>query len=125
MALPDPAPTCSRFLSQDDRIAIADGLAAKVPVKDIAAEIAKTFQTVHREIARGTKPDGRYQPWWSHNEALLRGKRPKDKRILAGTSRWQAITDRPRRKWSPAQISRHPKRAHPGAPSMRACPETT
>ena len=62
---------------QDDRIAIADGLAAKVPVKEIAAGIAKSFQTVYREIARGSKPDGRYQPWWAHNQALLRRQRPK------------------------------------------------
>jgi transposase, IS30 family len=124
MALPDPTPTSSRFLSQDDRIAIADGLAAKIPVKEIAAEIGKSFQTVYREIARGTKPDGRYQPWWAHNQALLRRKRPKTKRIVAGTPLWHAITDRLRRKWSPGQISRHLKRAHPDDPSMRACPET-
>jgi transposase, IS30 family len=124
MALPDPSPISARFLTQDDRIAIADALAAKVPVKEIAAGIGKSFQTVYREIARGTKPDGRYQPWWAHNQALLRRRRPKDKRILVGSSLWQAITDKLRRRWSPGQISRYLKRAHPDDPSMRACPET-
>ena len=124
MALPDPPPISPRFLTQDDRIAIADGLAAKTPVKEIAAGIGKSFQTVYREIARGTKPDGRYQPWWAHNQALLRRRRPKTKRIVVGTPLWQAITDKLRRKWSPPQISRFLKRAHPNDPSMRACPET-
>src|SRR5918995_1635829 len=124
MALPDPSPTSPRFLTQDDRIAIADGLAAKVPIKEIAASIGKTFQTVYREIARGTKADGRYQPWWAHNQALLRRRRPKSKLILVGTPLWQAITDKLRRKWSPPQISRFLKRAHPNDTSMRACPET-
>jgi IS30 family transposase len=124
MALPDPSPISSRFLTQDDRIAIADGLAAKVPVKEIAAGIGKTFQNVYREIARGTKPDGRYQPWWAHNQALLRRRRPKSKLILVGSRLWQAITDKLRWKWSPPQISRFLKRAHPNDASMRACPET-
>ena len=124
MALPDPPPISSRFLTQDDRIAIADGLAAKLPVKEIAACIGKTFQTVYREIARGTKPDGRYQPWWAHNQALLRRRRPKSKLILVGSPLWQAITDKLRQKWSPPQIARFLKRAHPNDASMRACPET-
>jgi len=50
--IPEPRPISSRFLTQDDRIAIADGLAAGVPVKEIAAGIGKSFQTVYREIAR-------------------------------------------------------------------------
>jgi Helix-turn-helix domain len=51
--IPEPRPISSRFLTQDDRIVIADGLAARVPVKEIAAGIGKSFQTVYREIARG------------------------------------------------------------------------
>jgi len=122
--IPEPHPISSRFLTQDDRIAIADGLAAKVPVKEIAAGIGKSFQTVYREIARGSKPDGRYQPWWAHNQALLRRLRPKAKRIVAGSRLWQAIADKLRVKWSPPQISRFLKRVFPHDSSMRACPET-
>jgi len=124
MAIPEPASISPRFLTQDNRIAIADGLAAKVPVREIAARIGKTFQTVYREIALGTKPDGRYQPWWAHNQALLRRRRPKPKRLQHGTPLWQAITDKLRRRWSPPQISRYLKRTHPDDLTMRACPET-
>ena len=49
MAPPD-RPVSSRFLTQDDRIAIADGLSANIPVKDIAASIGKSYQTVYREM---------------------------------------------------------------------------
>jgi transposase, IS30 family len=38
-------PISSRYLTQNDRIEIADGLAAGEPVKDIAERIGKTFQT--------------------------------------------------------------------------------
>ena len=37
-------PMSSRFLSQDDRIEIADGLGRGEPVKAIAARIGKSFQ---------------------------------------------------------------------------------
>jgi transposase, IS30 family len=120
----EPRPISPRFLTQDDRIAIADGLTAKLPVKDIAAGIGKTFQTVYREIARGSKPDGRYQPWWAHNQALLRRQRPKAKRIVTGCRLWRTIADKLRVKWSPSQISRFLKRAFPHDPTMRACAET-
>src|SRR5215217_4207618 len=49
-------PISPRYLSQDDRIEIADGLARGEPVKVIAARIGKTFQSVYREIARNRKP---------------------------------------------------------------------
>jgi len=42
----DRGPISSRFLDQDDRIATADGLRVRRPIKQIAAEIGKSFQTV-------------------------------------------------------------------------------
>ena len=64
-----------RYFTQDDRIEIAEGLAAGEPVKSIAERIGKSFQSVYREIARNSKPDGRYQPWFAHNQAYLRRRR--------------------------------------------------
>jgi Helix-turn-helix domain len=73
-------PISARHLSQDDRIEIADGLARGEPVKQIAARIGKSYQSVYREIARNRKPDGRYQPWYAHNPAYQRRRRPKPRR---------------------------------------------
>jgi transposase, IS30 family len=56
-------PNSARFLDQDERIAIADGLHAHVPVPLIAESLGRTFQTVYREIERNSKPDGTYQPF--------------------------------------------------------------
>src|SRR3990170_1481081 len=56
--IPDPGPVSSRFLDQDDRIAIADGVVAGLDKKVIAAQIGKSFQTVYREVRRNSKPDG-------------------------------------------------------------------
>jgi IS30 family transposase len=109
-------PISSRYLSQDDRIEIADGLAAGEPVKSIAARIGKSYQTVYREIARNRKPDGRYQPWYAHGQAHLRRRRPRPRRVTgslvmpgrssaaAGVSRLVPVSRRPL--GSPARGSR-------------------
>src|SRR4029077_12001181 len=74
-------PISRRYLSQDDRIEIADGIARGEPVKQIAARIGKSYQSLYREIARNRKPDGRYQPWYAHNEASQRRRRPRPRRL--------------------------------------------
>jgi transposase, IS30 family len=84
MLFAEAGPVSWRFLDQDDRIAIAGGLSAGRPVKGIAVTIGKSFQTVYREISRNSKPDGRYQPWWAHNQALRRRKRPRQAKLRAG-----------------------------------------
>ena len=124
MLIPDPGPISPRFLTEEDRIVIADGLHAKQPIKQIAASIGKSFQTVYREIKRNSKPDGRYQPWWAHNQALLRRKRPKEHKIRANGPLQKTIRDKLAEKWSPQQISRYLLRTFPHDPIMCACPET-
>jgi DNA invertase Pin-like site-specific DNA recombinase len=57
---PDDKPVSSRFLTQDDRIAIAESLAAGVPAALIAAQLGKHRSTLYREIARG-RTETRYR----------------------------------------------------------------
>jgi IS30 family transposase len=106
-------PISSRYLSQDDRIEIADGLAAGEPVKSIAARIGKSFQTVYREIARNRKPDGRYQPWFAHGQAHLRRRRPRPHRLAVDAQLRAAVAGKLGRRWSPRQISRWLRRRWP------------
>lgn len=117
-------PISARYLSQDDRIEIADGLAADEPVKLIAARIGKSYQTVYREIARNRKPDGRYQPWFAHNQAYLRRRRPKPRRLAADDRLRALVADKLSRHWSPRQISRWLRRRCPRRPSWHLSVET-
>jgi transposase, IS30 family len=123
MLVADPGPISPRFLSQDDRIVIADGLQAGVDVQEIAASIGKSSQTVYREIKRNSKPDGGYQPWWAHNQALLRRSRPKQEKLRSQPLR-TVVLNKLTEKWSPQQISRYLTRTHPGRPEMQVCAET-
>lgn len=70
-------PIRTRYFTQDGRIMIADGLARGVPIKEIALNVGKCYQSVYREIARRRKPDGTYQPFYAHGCAFAARKRPK------------------------------------------------
>jgi IS30 family transposase len=98
-------PVSARFLSQDDRIEIADGLARAEPAKVIAARIGKSYQSVYREIARNRKPDGSYQPWYAHNQAYQRRRRPKQRRFAGDARLRELVSVKLGKRWSPGQIS--------------------
>ena len=117
-------PVSPRFLSQDDRIEIADGLARGEPVKVIAARIGKSYQTLYREIARNAKPDGRYQPWHAHGQAYLRRRRPRKRLFETDAGLAAAVTRRLERRWSPGQVSRWLRRRYPRRPEWHVCAET-
>ena len=124
VTVPESGLISSRFMSQDDRIAIADGLRDGTAVKAIAAEIGKTFQSVYLEIRRNSKPDGRYQPWWAHNQAVRRRQRVKQRAIEVGSRLHGVIVAKLKLKWSPEQIARFLTRTFPDDRSMRVCSET-
>jgi len=113
-----------RFLSQDDRIEIADGLARDEPVKVIAARIGKSYQTVYREIARNSKPDGGYQPWYAHGQAHLRRRRPRPRVFEADPELAAVVAGLLEQRWSPGQISRWLRRRYPRRPRWHVCTET-
>lgn len=117
-------PISSRYLSQDDRIEIADGLAAGEPVKSIAVRIGKSYQTVYREITRNRKPDGRYQPWYAHGLAHQSRRRSRHRRVEADAALRAAIAGKLDKHWSPAQISRWLRRRWPKRVAWHLCHET-
>lgn len=117
-------PINSRYLTQDDRIEIADGLAAGEPVKSIAVRVGKSYQTVYREIARNGKPDGRYQPWHAHGQAHVRRRRPRPRRVSIDEQLCAAIAGKLSLHWSPAQISRWLRRRWPDRTDWHLCHET-
>jgi transposase, IS30 family len=117
-------PISDRYLSQDDRIEIADGLMVGEPVKEIAARIGKTYQTVYREIERNKKPDGAYQPYYAHAQAHQRRRRPRTRRVVEHEALRKAIASKLKMHWSPAQISRWLRRRWPRRPRWHLCTET-
>jgi IS30 family transposase len=117
-------PISPRYLSQDDRIEIGDGLARGEPVKSIAARIGKSYQSLYREIARNRKPDGRYQPWFAHNRAYERRRRPRPRRFTADVELRALVAGKLGKHWSPGQISRWLRRRHRRRSDWHVCIET-
>lgn len=63
---PDPlllAPVSARFLSQDERLEIADLRRAGHTVRSIAAAVDRSPSTVSRELRRNARADDRYRPF--------------------------------------------------------------
>jgi IS30 family transposase len=117
-------PISRRYLTQDDRIEIAEGLVAGESVTSISARIGKSFQSVYREINRNSKPDGRYQPWFAHNQAYLRRRRAKRHRFAADDRLRAVVARKLELQWSPALISRWLRRRWPKRRSWHVCTET-
>jgi len=103
---------------------VADGLAAGESVKSIAARIGKSYQTVYREMARNRKADGRYQPWFAHNQPHIRRQRPRPRRLTVDAQLRAVVADKLRRHWSPRQISRWLRRRWPRRASWHLSVET-
>ena len=117
-------PISRRYFNQDDRIAIADGLAGSVPVKEIAEGMGKSLSSVYREIARHRKPDGSYQPFYAHSQAYQARRRPKTRRLAADGLLCATVAQKLGEHWSPQQISRWLGRRWPRRPSWHVCAET-
>ena len=64
-------PRSPRYLSEQERIQIADLLAAKMTVRGIAAGLGRAPSTISREIRRNSDPDGRYRPHHAEHAARL------------------------------------------------------
>ena len=76
-------PRSPRYLSEQERIRIADLLAAGVTVRGIAGELGRAPSTISREIRRNRDPDGRYRPHHAEHAARLRACKPRQRRIAA------------------------------------------
>lgn len=124
MTIPDTIH--SRFLSLDQRLQIADGLAHKDSYRTIASRLGVHVSSVSREIQRNTNPaTDRYDPYYAHKTAAQRRERPKNRKILSTPGLWDEVYDRVvKHFYSPQQASHDLVASFPDNTSMRASTET-
>ena len=115
-----------RFLSEAERIALADLHRAGWGVRSIARELGRDPGTVSRELARNSDPDsGEYHPHGAHWRAQARRVRPKQRKLVANPALHAQVHDMlTRLKWSPEQISAHLSTQQPDDPAMNVSHET-
>lgn len=112
-----------RYLSVQDRVAIADGLLVKESLRTIAERIGKNVSTVSREILLRSV-DGRYLPYHADRAAATARARPKQSKLVVNAVLREAVEEGLSRKLSPEQISNRLRRDHPDDESMRVSHET-
>src|SRR5664279_4222798 len=121
-----PAPEISpRFLSEDERIKIADLHRARHGVWDIAARTGRSPATISRELRRNRDQEsGRYRPFAAHRLAVQRRTRRRPGKIAGDPVLRGFVQDRLGKKWSPEQISQALRAEFPHHPERHVVHET-
>lgn len=106
-----------RYLSEDERIVIADLLRAKKSLRAIARDPAT--------ISRNRDPrTGKYHPFQAQRRAAVRRTRSKEGKIRRDPELKEFIQQHLDRRWSPEQISQVLRAAFPDEPDRHLAHET-
>jgi IS30 family transposase len=98
-------PRSPRYLSEQERLVIADLLAAKMTVRGIAAEMGRSPSTISREIRRNSNPDGRYRPHHAEQAARARACKPRKRWVAIDVVLAEVVARLLAKRWSPEQIA--------------------
>jgi IS30 family transposase len=107
-----------RYLSQDERIEIADLRRAELSIRRIAAEIGRAPSTVSRELRRNGRSDGAYRPFEAQRRAVARRARWHRRRIETNPQLCHVIAELLAQRWRTPQIAGHLRRQFPEQRSM-------
>ena len=114
-----------RYLSEDERVQIADLRQGGAGVRAIAERLGRSPSTVSRELRRNRDPgSGRYRPFTAHKLAAQRRARPRAGKIARDEALRQVVQDRLEKRWSPQQISRALRAEFPGEAARHVVHET-
>src|SRR5947209_8198431 len=117
-------PRSPRYLSEQERIRIADLLAAKMSVRRIAAELKRAPSTISREIRRNRDPDGRYRPHHAEHAARRRAGTPRTRRIAGDEVLAEVVQQLLSKRWSPEQVAHELRALFADQPSRWLCQDT-
>jgi transposase, IS30 family len=114
----------SRYLSQDERIEIADLRQSGLSVRAIAGQLGRAPSTISRELRRNAVTGRGYRPFDAHRRATVRRARRHRRRIDINSVLSGVVAELLGQRWSPQQISRHLRLRFVDDPSMWLCHES-
>jgi len=115
----------ARFLSEDERVRIADLRRAGAGVRAIARELGRDPATVSRELRRNVDPkSSAYRPHAAQRLAEQRRARPKTGKLVADVELREFVEGRLKQRWSPEQITHALRSEFRDQPHRRIVPET-
>lgn len=95
----------ARFLSEDERVVIADRLRAGVSLRAIGRELGRSASTVSREVNRNRDRDQAYRPFTAQRMSLARLARPRQRRLALDSLLRDTVQGWLNQRWSPEQIA--------------------
>ena len=101
----EPRARSPRYLSQPERIAIADRLAGGESVRAIARGLGRAPSTISREIRRNSNGRGRYLPHHAEQAARARTGRPRSRRVAMDAVLAGVVARLLGQRWSPEQVA--------------------
>jgi transposase, IS30 family len=116
-------PRSPRYLSEDERVMIADLLSAGDGVCAIARKLGRAASTVSREVRRNGDKDGRYRPHHAERSARARACKPRKRRIALDGVLAEAVCGLLGKRWSPEQVA-HELRKLFAERARWLCPES-
>jgi IS30 family transposase len=120
----EPKPRSPRYLSEHERIQIADLLAAKKSVRAIAEQLGRAPSTISREIRRNRDPDGPYRPHHAEQAARRRACKPRTRRLAVDGVLAEVVQGLLAKRWSPEQVAHELRVLFADRPSRWLCKET-
>jgi IS30 family transposase len=125
ITMPAPVAGPSRFLTEVERIEIADRRRAGESLRAIAAALGRSPSTISREVRRNAHPTwGDYMPHAAHARATARLPRPKPSKIASDHQLRAVIAAKLKLRWSPAQICQALRKEFPDRPEWHVVHET-
>ena len=103
----------ARFISQDERLEIAELYRTGVSARQIARRLGRAPSTISRELRRNTTPTKGYRPFEAHRQATARRARHHRRRVEVNIELRRVIAELLSQRWSPQQISRHLRQRFP------------
>jgi IS30 family transposase len=115
----------SRYLSQDERIEIADLRQSGLSLRAIAVRLGRATSTVSRELRRNAAAGRGYRPFDAHRRATSRRARQHRRRVETNAHLGGVVAELLGQRWSPEQISRHLRHRFPEDRSLWLCPRVS
>ena len=120
---PRPRQRAPAALSLSEREEISRGVASGLSIRQIARAVGRAPSTISREIQRNGGAQA-YRAQAAEAAAWARAVRPKSCKLSGLPQLRHAVASKLRQDWSPQQISRWLREAHPAEPHMNISHET-
>jgi len=114
-----------RYLSEDERVRIADLRRVGHGVREIAQELGRSPSTISRELRRNRdQGGGSYRPFTAQRMAVERRARPGRGKLIRDPQLRGFVAERLGKRWSPEQIAQAMRVQFPDQPERHLAAET-